>query len=45
VHADHDGRRVDDPMASVGATALRWLAGRDAELPGQPFAEREAARA
>jgi phosphopentomutase len=45
VHADQDGRRVDDPMASVGATALRWLAARDAELPGQPFAEREAARA
>ncbi|MEA2450234.1 MAG: phosphopentomutase [Thermoleophilaceae bacterium] len=33
-----DGRRLDAPMASVGATALRWLAGRDADLPGEPFA-------
>jgi phosphopentomutase len=31
--------RHDGPMADVGATALRWLTGRDTdELPGQPFA-------
>lgn len=34
----HDGRRHDGPLADVGASALRWLAGRDApELPGTPF--------
>jgi phosphopentomutase len=33
-----DGRRMDGPMASVGASVLRWLTGRDApELPGEPF--------
>jgi phosphopentomutase len=32
-----DGRRVDGPMASVGASALRWLTGRDADLPGEAF--------
>jgi phosphopentomutase len=33
-----DGRRHDGPLADVGASALRWLAGRDApELPGEPF--------
>ena len=33
-----DGRRVDAPLASVGASALRWLTGRDAPgLPGDPF--------
>jgi phosphopentomutase len=33
-----DGRRVDAPLASVGASALRWLTGRDsASLPGDPF--------
>jgi phosphopentomutase len=33
------GSRHDGPLADVGATALRWLAGRDApELPGKPFA-------
>jgi phosphopentomutase len=33
-----DGRRHDGPLADVGASALRWLAGRDApELPGAPF--------
>jgi phosphopentomutase len=33
-----DGRRVDGPMANVGASVLRWLRGRDApELPGEPF--------
>jgi phosphopentomutase len=32
------GRRHDGPLADVGASALRWLAGRDAPaLPGQPF--------
>jgi phosphopentomutase len=32
------GARHDGPLADVGATALRWLAGRDAtELPGEPF--------
>jgi phosphopentomutase len=30
--------RHDGPLADVGASTLRWLAGRDApELPGQPF--------
>lgn len=38
-YAGHDGRRHDGPLADVGATALRWLTGRDApQLPGQPFA-------
>jgi phosphopentomutase len=38
VFAGHDGRRVDAPLASVGASVLRWLTGRDsAELPGDPF--------
>ena len=38
VHAGHDGRRVDAPLACVGASALRWLTGRDSEeLPGEPF--------
>jgi phosphopentomutase len=32
-----EGRRVDAPMASVGASVLRWLTGRDAALPGEPF--------
>jgi phosphopentomutase len=36
--AGHDGRRVDAPLASIGASVLRWLAGRRAELPGEPFA-------
>ncbi|HEX4564825.1 MAG TPA: phosphopentomutase, partial [Solirubrobacteraceae bacterium] len=32
--------RHDGPLADVGATALRWLAGRDAEaLPGVQFAD------
>jgi phosphopentomutase len=35
--AGQDGRRVDGAMACVGASALRWIAGRDAELPGEPF--------
>ncbi len=34
----HDGRRHDGPLADVGASALRWLTGRDAPaLPGVPF--------
>ena len=36
--AGHGGRRHDGPLADVGASALRWVAGRDApELPGSPF--------
>jgi phosphopentomutase len=36
--AGHDGRSADGPMASVGASVLRWIAGRDApDLPGEPF--------
>jgi phosphopentomutase len=32
------GRRHDGPLADVGASVLRWLAGRDAPaLPGQSF--------
>jgi len=32
------GGRHDGPLADVGATVLRWLAGRNAEgLPGEPF--------
>lgn len=32
------GRRHDGPLADVGASALRWLTGRDAPaLPGAPF--------
>jgi phosphopentomutase len=35
---DGSGGRHDGPMADVGATALRWLTGRDASgLPGAPF--------
>lgn len=34
----HGGRRHDGPLADVGASVLRWLAGRDAPaLPGSPF--------
>jgi phosphopentomutase len=34
----HGGRRHDGPLADVGASALRWLTGRDAPgLPGGPF--------
>jgi phosphopentomutase len=34
----HDGRRHDGPLADVGASVLRWLAGRDARaVPGTPF--------
>ena len=35
--AGHGGRRRDGPLADVGASALRWLADRDAPgLPGAP---------
>ena len=44
VHTGHDGRRVDSEMAAVGASALRWLTGREAELPGEPFVESEVVR-
>jgi phosphopentomutase len=34
----HGGRRHDGPLADVGASVLRWLAGRDEpQLPGAPF--------
>ena len=36
--AGHGGRRHDGPFADVGASALRWCAGRDAPaLPGTAF--------
>ena len=36
--AGHGGRRHDGPLSDVGASVLRWLAGRDAPaLPGTPF--------
>ena len=35
--AGHDGRRADGPLANVGASVLRWLTGRDADIPGEPF--------
>jgi phosphopentomutase len=39
VFAGHGGRRHDGPLADVGASALRWLAGREStSLPGVPFA-------
>jgi phosphopentomutase len=38
VFAGHEGRRYDGVFADVGASALRWLAGRDARgLPGIAF--------
>jgi phosphopentomutase len=38
VFPGHGGRRHDGPLADVGASALRWLAQRDAPaLPGTPF--------
>jgi phosphopentomutase len=38
VFEGHGGRRHDGPLADVGASALRWLTGRDApDLPGEPF--------
>jgi phosphopentomutase len=33
----HGGRRHDGPLADVGASALKWLTGREAPLPGEPF--------
>jgi phosphopentomutase len=33
----HEGRRHDGPFADVGASALQWLTGRAAPLPGTPF--------
>jgi phosphopentomutase len=34
----HDGRRHDGPLADVGGSTLKWLAGREADaLPGEPF--------
>jgi phosphopentomutase len=34
----HGSRRHDGPLADVGASALRWLAGEETdELPGRPF--------
>ena len=35
--AGHEGRRHDGPFADVGASVLRWLTGRDADLRGDPF--------
>jgi phosphopentomutase len=36
--AGDGGHRHDGPFADVGASALRWLSGRDAPgLPGEPF--------
>ena len=38
VFAGQDGRRVDGPLASIGASVLRWLTGRASdELPGEAF--------
>jgi phosphopentomutase len=37
VYPGHGGRRHDGPLADVGASALRWLTGHDAALPGSPF--------
>jgi phosphopentomutase len=35
--AGQDGRRADGLLADVGASALAWLTGERAELPGEPF--------
>jgi phosphopentomutase len=45
VFAGGDGRRVDAPMAAVGASVHRWLTGRDADLPGEPFLDPDPAPA
>jgi phosphopentomutase len=38
--AGHDCRQHDGPMSDVGASVLRWLAGRDApDLPGASFVD------
>ena len=44
VHTAHESRRVDGPMACVGASVFRWLTDRDADLPGEPFVGRTVAR-
>jgi phosphopentomutase len=37
-YAGVDGRRHDGPLADVGASVLKWVAGRQAPaLPGDPF--------
>jgi phosphopentomutase len=35
----HGSRRHDGPMADVGASALMWLTGRQASLPGTSFVD------
>ena len=36
--AGHGGRRHDGPFADVGASVLKWITGREADmLPGTPF--------
>lgn len=40
----HCSLRHDGPMADVGASALMWLAGRHAALPGTPFLRAEGVR-
>ena len=35
--AGDGGRRHDGAFADIGASVLRWLSGRDADLPGDPF--------
>jgi phosphopentomutase len=37
VFEGHGGRRHDGPLADVGASVLKWLTGREAPLPGEPF--------
>ncbi|MEA2438056.1 MAG: phosphopentomutase [Thermoleophilaceae bacterium] len=38
VFAGQDGRRVDAPLASIGASVSQWLTGRVSDqLPGEPF--------
>jgi phosphopentomutase len=37
VFEGHAGRHHDGPLADVGASTLRWLTGREAALPGEPF--------
>jgi phosphopentomutase len=32
-----DGARHDGPFSDVGASVLRWVTGREADLPGDPF--------
>ncbi len=35
--AGHGARRHDGVLADVGASVLRWLTGRESDLPGSPF--------